>query len=62
MAIAGAISYSANTKSHKNIKSWREVVKYLPRVYKVGVFRRMGFVLTLDKVVLRCVMDGKYAG
>ena len=53
MAAAGAISYSANTESQKNIKNWREAMKYLSRVDRAGVLRRMGSVLTLDKVALR---------
>ena len=60
MAIVGTISYSANIESYKNIKIWREVVKYLPRVNRAGVLRRMGSVLTLDKVALRCAMKRKY--
>ena len=60
MATAGAISYSANTESYKNIRSWREAVKYLPRVDRAGVLRRMGSVLTLDKVALRRVMEKEY--
>ena len=62
MAVAGAISCSANAKSQKNIKSWREAVKYLPRVDRVGVLRRMGSVLTLDKVALRRAMEKEYIG
>ena len=62
MAVASAISCSADTKSFKNIKSWREAVKYLPRVGRAGVLRRMGSVLTLDKVALRRAMEKEYAG
>ena len=62
MAAAGAISCSANAESHKSIKNWREAVKYLPRVDRAGVLRRMGSVLTLDKVALRRAMEREYAG
>ena len=36
-------------------------MKYLPRVDRVGVLRRMGSVLTLDKVALRHAMEKEYA-
>ena len=62
MAPAGAISYLANTESYKNIKSWREAVKYLTRVDRAGVLRWMGSVLTLDKVALRRAMEREYVG
>ena len=62
MASIGAIICSANAKSHKNIKSWREAVKYLPRVNIVGVLRQMGSTFILDKVALRRAMEKEYAG
>ena len=62
MAAASAISCSTNVGSYKKRKNWRETVKFLNRVDRVGVLRRMGFVLTLDKVALRRTMDRKYAG
>ena len=62
VASAGATISSANAKSHKNIKNWREAVKYLPRVDRAGVLRRMGSVLTLDKVTLRHAMEREYVG
>ena len=37
-------------------------MKYLPRVDRAGVLRRMGSVLTLDKVALRRMMEKEYAG
>ena len=37
-------------------------MKYLLSVDRVGVLRRMGSVLTLDKVALRRAMERKYAG
>ena len=62
MAATGAISCSANAESQKNIKSWREAVKYLPRVHRAGVLRCMGSVLTLDKVALKRMMEKEYVG
>ena len=60
LAVIGAISYPPNTKSHKSIKNWREAMKYLPRIDRAGVLRRMGSVLTLDKVALRREMEKEY--
>ena len=62
MAAAGAISCSVNAESQKSIKSWREAVKYLPRVDRAGVLKRVGSVLTLDQVALRRAIEREYAG
>ena len=37
-------------------------MKYLPGVDRAGFLRRMGSVLTLDKVALKRAMERKYAG
>ena len=62
MATVGAISYSANTELHKSLKIWREAVKYVPRIDRARILRRMRSVLTLDKVALRRAMEREYAG
>ena len=62
MASVGATACSSDTKSHKNIKNWREAAKYLPRIDRAGVLRRSGSVLILEKVALRRAMEKEYAG
>ena len=62
MVSTGSTVYSTDAESYKNIKSWREVAKYLPRVDKVGILRRSGSILILEKVVLRCAMEKEYIG
>ena len=62
MASAGATACLSDTESHKNIKNWREAVKYLPRIDRAGALRRSGSVLILEKVALRRAMEKEYAG
>ena len=57
MASAGATVCSSDTESHKNIKNWREAVKYISRLDREGVFRPIGAVLILEKVALERVME-----
>ena len=39
------------------MKEWRESVKYLPRLDRVGIMRRCGSVLTVDMAALRQVKE-----
>ena len=61
MAIAGVTACPVGIKSLKNIKSWKEAVKYLPSVDRERFLRKSGSVLMLNMVVLRKEMEERNA-
>ena len=60
--IASGAIYPTSVRSQKNIKSWREAVKYLPSVDRARILRKSGSVLTLNMVALRKEMEKRDAG
>ena len=62
MATIGATTCSVGMGLHKNIKNWREAVKYLPSVDRAKFLKRNSSVLTLDIVPLKKEMEEKNAG
>ena len=62
MATTGATTCPTSVRSQKDIKSWREVVKYLHNnVDRARFLRKKGTVLTLDMVALRKEMERRDA-
>ena len=57
MATDDAIVCSVGMGSHKNIKNWREGVKYLHSADRARFLWCNGFVLTLNTGALRQKMD-----
>ena len=58
MAAVGATCDSAGVGSLKEIKNWREYVKYLhSRVDRARFWRREGSILIVDMVALRQEME-----
>ena len=58
----GATCCSASTRSLKEIKNWRETVKYLHRVDRARILRREGSILTCSLVALRQEVEKMNAG
>ena len=59
--IASAATCPTSVRSQKNIKSWREAVKYIPSVDRARFLRKSGSVLTLNMVALRMEMEKRNA-
>ena len=62
MTTACAIACLISVGSQKNIKIWKEPVKYLPSVDRARVLRHNGSVLTLNMVALKEEMEKGSAG
>ena len=61
MASRNATACSTSTGLNRIIKEWRESVKYLPRIDRVGIMRGWGFVLTIDMAAVRKVKEKRIA-
>ena len=61
VTVASATACPVGIRSQKNIKSWREAVKYLPSVARARFLKKNGSVLTLNMVALRKEMEERNA-
>ena len=62
MTVASATACPVGIRSLKNIKNWRENVKYLPSVDTARFLRKSSSVLMLNIVTLRKEMEERNAG
>ena len=62
VAVAGATACPSGIRSLKNIKNWREALKYLPSVDTARFVRKSGSVVMLNMVALRKEMQERNTG